>query len=283
MINPILERELKTRMRTWKTPIMMTIYLGIIAIMMLIYFLITKQARIYGGVGFEPSMAISIYNTMLIGQFIILMFVVPILTATSISGERERQTLDLMLCSDISPWKIIFGKMTAALSFVLLLVFSAMPFLGISLLFGGVGLEDVIKIILYYMLTSIMVSALGLYCSTRFKRVITSIVVAYFIMGIMFVGTSIGIGVFSTLMSSYGHADILEKYGYEIMSAFLAGNPSFGLSSLYLGDFMGFSRFVAIPTGMYQAIKPWMVNAIFDVIATTALLFMTKRRLTKIK
>ena len=27
MINPILDRELKTRMRTWKTPILLTVYL----------------------------------------------------------------------------------------------------------------------------------------------------------------------------------------------------------------------------------------------------------------
>jgi ABC-2 type transport system permease protein len=103
VINPILERELKTRMRTVKTSMLLMVYLLIMSLIVVVFFLTNQN-------NFNPKVAVSIYHVIATAQFIILMMMLPAISAVSISGERERQTLDLMLCTDISPWKIIFGK-----------------------------------------------------------------------------------------------------------------------------------------------------------------------------
>ncbi|MFR6329249.1 MAG: hypothetical protein ACLUOI_10765 [Eisenbergiella sp.] len=43
-------------------------------------------------------------------EFLMLMFIMPALTASSISGERERQTLELMLTTNEAE-EIILGKL----------------------------------------------------------------------------------------------------------------------------------------------------------------------------
>ncbi|MBC7960590.1 MAG: ABC transporter permease subunit, partial [Vallitaleaceae bacterium] len=274
MINPILERELKTRMRTWRTPIILMIYLLVLGLVVTLFFVVTRQQSMYmyGGGGFDPSLAVKIYNLIVIGQFVVLMMILPAFSATAISGERERQTLELMLCTDLSPWKIIFGKIMASLSFVFLMIFAAMPFMGIVFIFGGVTVLEIIKVVLFYMLTSFLVCSIGLYCSTRFKRVVTSIIMTYFIMGLLFVGTLIAYSIVMIIFSSGPNFEFATKYAYEIMLIILGPNPGFGLLSFYYGDYLSFASIFNISTTVIGNVKPWMVSVAFDVIVSAILI-----------
>ena len=53
--------------------------------------------------------------------------VVPGLVGPTISGERERQTLNLLLVTPLGPARIVLGKLVAALAFVVLLVIACLP------------------------------------------------------------------------------------------------------------------------------------------------------------
>ncbi len=284
MMNPILERELKTRMRTRRTPIILMIYLLILGIAITLFFVLNEQQNRYGygGGAFNPSLAVQIYNLIVIGQFIILMLILPAFSATAISGERERQTLELMLCTDLSPWKIIFGKIMASLAFVFLMIIAAMPFMGIVFLFGGITVFEILKVVLFYMMTSFLVCSIGLFCSVWFKRVVTSIVMTYFIMGLLFVGTLIAFYIVMVIMSM-GRNDFLTKYTYEIMLFILGPNPGFGLLSFYYGDFLSLTGIINVSTTVFGNIKPWMVSVAFDVVVSGLLILFARLRLTRIK
>lgn len=284
MINPILERELKTRMRTWRTPIVLMIYLLLLGIVVTLFFVINEQSRMYSyGSSFDPGLAVRIYNLIIIGQFVVLMLILPAFSATAISGERERQTLELMLCTDLSPWKIIFGKITASLSFVFLIIIASMPFMGIVFLFGGISIFEIIKVILFYMVTSFLVCSIGLFCSTMFKKVVTSIIMTYLIMMVLFVGTLITYGIVMTIMSMGRNYDFMNQYAYEIMLIILGPNPGFGLLSFYYGDNFILSSMVNISTTVFSNIQPWMVSVGFDVIVSGLLILFSRLKLTRIK
>ena len=66
------------------------------------------------------------------------MFIVPAVTASSISGERERQTLDLMLTTRMSAGQIVGGKLLSALSTLLLLILSSFPAVAMVFVYGGI-------------------------------------------------------------------------------------------------------------------------------------------------
>lgn len=293
MINPILERELKTRMRTWKTAMLLFGYLAILGLVVAFAFFAESNSYRYGAYGFDPTIVTGIYSAISMFQLGLLLFILPIFTATSISGERERQTLDLLLCTDISPWKIIFGKMSAALSFVFLLVFAALPFTGVILLFGGVTILDLIKIMLFYMATAVMVSSIGMFCTTHFKKNISSIVMSYVILGAIFFIPLVIIAVAAITFSGQFSNDVfikfMETYAYEIMTVLFASNPFFGLTSLVTSsDFMGgimygFNSSAGSSTTFMRFIDPWMACLIFYSIFSAFMLFLTKLKLVRLK
>lgn len=293
MINPILERELKTRMRSWKTTILLFGYLAILGLVVAFAFFAESNSYSYGSYGFDPTIVTGIYAAISMFQLGLLLFIIPIFTATSISGERERQTLDLLLCTNISPWAIIFGKMSAALSFVFLLVFAALPFTGVILLFGGVTIIDLIKIMLFYMATAVMVSSIGMFCTTHFKKNISSIVMSYIILGVIFIIPLVMIAVAAIIFSGQFNNDafvkFIETYAYEILTILFASNPFFGMSSLlasnsFLADIMyGFNGVGASSTTFMRNVEPWMACLVFYSFFSTFMLFLTKRRLVKLK
>lgn len=122
----------------------------------------------------------------------ILIFV-PILSAASISKEREEGTLDMLQITLVKPWKIVTAKFMAAWRFLLFLllgvsVLPAFLYLGLSLFasngrvlpylgFVGAGFAEVIPLAFAY---TAFYAAVGVYISARSKRTILSILLTYF-------------------------------------------------------------------------------------------------------
>ncbi len=250
MINPILEREMKTRMRSWKAPFSILAFLLVIA-----FFSYMGLGSVGMGTGINPEAAINFFDFIAVFQMILIMFVVPLLTATAISSEREKQTLDMMLCADISAWQIVIGKMLAALSFVLLLVVLAMPFFGFVFMIGGISIFRILMLELYYLAASFSLASVGLYCSAKFKKSLTSIIATYLILGVInvFPFFMMIFGTLSLLFDSGSFAAFAENNSYIIVSLIFGPNPGFGLLSL-LANYRFF-----IDSLESQAI-PWLVN-----------------------
>ena len=78
-------------------------------------------------------------------EFILLMFIVPAVTAASISGERERQTLDLMLTTQMTAAQIVTGKLMGALSSLFVLILSSFPAVAMVFVYGGITWWDALS------------------------------------------------------------------------------------------------------------------------------------------
>lgn len=187
IINPIVEKELKTKMRGWKSPILITVYLLIISAIGCIS-LYGVTLRNYQ---FFPSSVTDIFIAVSVTQFIIILIICPALTATSISGERERQTLDLLLCTDFSARKIIIGKIISSIVHVTFLLILSLPLLGVAILFGGITIWDILRLFSFYIMTSLMVASIGIFYSSIFKKSITSVIFSYLTVGGIVGGTLI--------------------------------------------------------------------------------------------
>ncbi len=289
MINPILERELKTRMRTWKTSILLTVFLLIIGGILTLFFVGNSAASSFGAYGFDPSIISTIYDFLAVTMMVMLIIIIPVFTATAISGERERQTLDLMLCSDFSPWKIVFGKMSAALSFVLLMIMTAMPFMAITLLFGGISIVDILKLVVYYMAASIMLSSIGMFTTTHFKKNVTSILMSYLLLGAMML-IPVFILLIITISESYmyinnaaGSMSMMDKYGYEILVVLFGPNPVFGISSLVNNDMFDLNYLFNQSSSFIRQIEPWIISAVYFLVISSFFVLLSKRKLGKVK
>ncbi|MDK2902132.1 MAG: type transport system permease protein, partial [Clostridiales bacterium] len=211
--NPVLASELKIRMRSWRTVLMVVGYLAIM--LAIAYLFLTASVRTmsrYGGVNISSNLGLQLYMILAFIQFMLIIILIPAQTAGAISGEREKQTLDLLLCTPLSSLSIVLGKMLSSMSFVLLLTIASIPLFSLVFLFGGIAPMDIVTLFAFYLITAFAVGSIGIFCSVLFKKTSTATVVAYIVI--------FALGIITLLLGTY------------MMSEFLGRNPNF--SSVYI-------------------------------------------------
>ncbi len=141
--NPIVAKEYRSRMRTWRSPLAMMVYVVLIA--GLGYAMFSSMARSNSGfAGSVPNYGLTLFKYLVVFQMVLITLVTPALTAGAISSERERQTIDLLFVTRIPPFSIIWGKLLASMSFVVLLLLLSVPIFSLVFLFGGIELDQVL-------------------------------------------------------------------------------------------------------------------------------------------
>jgi len=100
----------------------------------------------------------------------------------------SKKTLDVLLTTNLNPWRIITGKLEASLGVVLILTVSALPVLSLVVVFGGTGLGGLLLMAGGLLLTGIFVGSIGIFCSVVFKRTTLATVLSYVIVVFLVVG-----------------------------------------------------------------------------------------------
>lgn len=177
MNNPIFAFSAIRRMRSARTPLLITLYSLLLAL--LAYF--TVYGRFMGATVTLGDMRLSVdgYAYMIMLQFALLVLVAPAMTAGSISGERERQTLDLLLVTNTGAVKLVLGKLLESFSFLALMVMCSLPMLSLVLITGGATFAQVLVSVAFLLLTALAALSVGLVCSSLFQRTVTATVMSY--------------------------------------------------------------------------------------------------------
>ena len=188
--NPIVAKEYRSRMRTWRSPLTITIHVLILGgVGWAVFSVIANTMSSFSG-GFSPSsMGITIFTFLVLFQVALLAFITPALTSGAISGERERQTIDLLFVTPLAPFSIIWGKLLASMSFVLLLIILSVPIFSLVFLFGGIELDQVVAAFALTGVTAMTLGFIGVALSTIFKRTLAATVAAYGAAFVLLVGS----------------------------------------------------------------------------------------------
>lgn len=177
-VNPLLTNELRLRTRNWRTYTMIAIYLLILGGLGLLNFS-SSLWEIRHGFADLALIGRRVFMFLSILQFIMIYFLVPGFTANAVTSERERQTLDLLICTQLSPRNIIFGKLVAALSVVVLTIIASLPIYAFVFLLGGVTLAEVLKLIFVYLATAFIYGSMYIFLSSKFKRSQSTVIFSY--------------------------------------------------------------------------------------------------------
>jgi ABC-2 type transport system permease protein len=188
-INPIIVKELRSRMRGGRTYVILTIFL--LGLAALCYGVI----RVYEGQAQAGNMVISahvgkgLFAALALAEVLLITFLTPAVTAGAISSEREQLTYDLLVATPLRPGRILSGKLIATLSYIFLLIFTAVPLGSLVLIFGGVAPEDLLRALVLLIVTALAFGMIGLLCSTLVRRTITATILTYAIVLIMVIGS----------------------------------------------------------------------------------------------
>jgi ABC-type transport system involved in multi-copper enzyme maturation permease subunit len=113
----------------------------------------------------------------------------PVFSAGSVTSERERATLDLLLTTLITPWQMLWGKLLSGLRVSSVLTgFLLWPvFLACIMPVGfWVNLPTMGGYFLIVGLTAATTAMTALFCSTLFRRSATSLMCTYLVLTILF-------------------------------------------------------------------------------------------------
>lgn len=178
MRNPVCSRELKVSSRSIRLPLIIMMFNGILSLVTLLnMYSVIAQVKTTAVIQYSSFM--DMYKFVTTIEFILLLFIVPAVTAASISGERERQTLDLMLTTQMTAAQVVMGKLMGALSTLLLLIVSSFPAVAMVFVYGGITWADVFSLLLCYLAAAFFAGSLGICFSAMFKRSTMSTVVTY--------------------------------------------------------------------------------------------------------
>jgi ABC-type transport system involved in multi-copper enzyme maturation permease subunit len=142
-----------------------------------------------------PLMAVCLYiwsrNAAWYMSYVLLfnMLVGPVFSAGSVTSERERQTLDLLLTTVITPWQILWGKLIAGLRVSSVLTsFLLWPVLLACIMVQTywTNLVAVAAFVLIVVLTCLTTAVTALFCSVIFRKTSTSLMTSYLLVIMLF-------------------------------------------------------------------------------------------------
>lgn len=180
MANPVILKELRGRMRGNRAFILITGYVALMsAFAMMLYFAYTTNST-SGVYSTADQYAGKVLFFGVVGvELFLVCFIAPAFTSNAISGEREKQTYELLRTTLLSARSLVLGKLTSALSFILLLIFAGLPLQSLAFLLGGVATEEVLISFVMLITTAFAFGSWGLFFSALMKRTLGASVMTY--------------------------------------------------------------------------------------------------------
>jgi ABC-type transport system involved in multi-copper enzyme maturation permease subunit len=176
--NPVLEKELRSEIFSQGT---LMLRLVIQVSMLLSIPLMAYQLF------FRPSLA----NYYVAYVLVFNMLVGPVFSAGSITQERERKTLGLLLTTLLTPYRIVLAKLLAALrvSTVLTFLLTEQLLLAYALIPElRVRFWTLLVVLLIIAATCLITSGVGLMCSSLSRRTSVAMVLTYLTLLVLFAG-----------------------------------------------------------------------------------------------
>ena len=265
----VLTKELRTRMRGRRAAVVITVYLLLLSSVagLMLY---GQQRELQSGLSLSaaPTVGLQLFVTLSLFQLFLVVFIVPGLTGSAIAGERDQQTLDLMLSTQVPSLWIVLGKLLASLSYVFLLMLAALPLFSLVFLFGGVSPGQVVLAFVISLASALTLGTIGVFISVLIRRGQIATVLSYAVAFLMLVGTpmlSVFIGIAST---SSGDISV-------VVVSPLVLNPLAALASATAAPFLpeapllGTSQ-LATGTGL----SLWHISLIVDACLILMFLFL---------
>lgn len=281
-VNPILVKELRSRMRGARAFVLMTIYLLVLSgVTLLLY------AALIGTVGNDLNAGRQIGKTLFIViaavALIEVCLITPALTSGAIAAERERQTYDLLIASLLSPWQIVWGKLASALAFAMLLILSVVPIMSLAFLFGGVSLTELLIALVGMVVTAITYATLGLFWSSVMRGSLGATAFSIGSVVLILLGIPFLVVIFLLLFGRDASSDLFEAPFFIYMSRIImCAHPFIALGFtdqlISSGSSPWFETVTLSASGTTMQIpSPWLIYVALSAIATAILLSVCVR------
>jgi len=272
--NPIIVKEGVSRMRTWRAPLVATLYLTLVGGVGFAFLEIAASTSDFARGSSAAIVGSASFAAMAFFQLGLVSLFAPALAAGAISGERERQTLDVLLVSRVSAFGIVWGKLVASLAYMLLLILTALPLFAAVFLFGGIDFEQFLLSQVITITTAVCLGAIAVFFSALFRRSLAATVASYAAAFALLVGTAVVSAIVNLGQAFSARADAPTTFAAEWFT-----NPFFALywvlfspSGSRLSVRGWFQLLISGPpssgtvAGGGPILEPWQVTVSFELV-----------------
>ncbi len=166
--NPILRKELQISSRSLKIPLVVMGYNIMLAMIAILAIAITNGSSY--DFNYDYASLSGVFPFFASAQIGMIILFVAIITGGSISGEREKQTLEVMLTTPMTPFSIAVGKMGSVIVKMMMFVISSIPILSIAFVLGGLSWLALLEFVGLTVFICIYVGSIGIFCSSFVKK-----------------------------------------------------------------------------------------------------------------
>ena len=180
--NPVVAKELRTRMRGRKGFMIMGGYVLFLGSVLLIsyYAMWIASATGYGSQSLvNAKLGQKLFMSLNWTQTVLLALIIPSLTSGALTLELEKKTIEMLVLTRLTPGTVILGKLLSAMLYSLILLMCSLPLAGICLMFGGISPVEVFVTYLLLIAWSFVLAAMGVFWSSLFNRTAAAVLLTY--------------------------------------------------------------------------------------------------------
>jgi len=177
--NPVLTRELRASLRNARAFALLALYVALLGAF------VTSQFPGDVSIDFKSdggAKGQALFWALFGGQIGLILLIIPALATGALAQERERQTLQPLLLTPLSPLQIVWGKAGGVLSLVGLLLVATVPLTSLCFLLGGVDGGMLIGSYAIVFGLAAFTTGFGLYCSARWHGATRAMLMCYLLL-----------------------------------------------------------------------------------------------------
>jgi ABC-2 type transport system permease protein len=231
-VNPVIVKELRSRMRGPRAFIILTVFLTLMGLISYALYQITLITSSWSYSPLSPQVGQTLFISLALLEMMMVLILTPAVTAGAISSEHEKLTYEMLLTTPLSPPRILWGKLVSALSYIFLLILSAIPLASLVFIYGGVSLRDMLKAFIVVLVTAVMVGTIGIFMSTWLKRSGRATILSYLVVLALGIAPTFVYGIVALIRQGEPPRWILVPSPLNALMSSIAGSSSLGQSSI---------------------------------------------------
>lgn len=235
MLNPILSFSATRRMRSFRTLLVVIAYVAV-----LLGIVLAMMFQLFGGTVTISAMrnGVACYNILMIAQFALIVLIAPAMTSGAIAGERERQTLELLLVTNTRSFRIVAGKLLESFAVLCLLIICGLPVMCLTMLGGGASLGQILLGEVFLLAVAFAAACAGIFASSIVRSTVLAAVLSYVII------LAVGLLTMIPFLAGYPqritdvvydtarYAELTPGGALKMISPVLLMNPAFALTAV---------------------------------------------------
>ncbi|MCC7083830.1 MAG: hypothetical protein IT427_02355 [Pirellulales bacterium] len=161
LVGPVFTREFVTAPRRMRYYVAPAVYVGGLLILASTAWLLLAGTQQIRNVGDMARFGGALFQFLAPLQLALAIFFSAFASASAVAQEKDRRTLVLLLLTNLSNSELVLGKLFASLLHMLMLLAAALPFFILTMLFGGVSLEQILAVFMVTAMSAVAAGSLG--------------------------------------------------------------------------------------------------------------------------